>query len=92
MSQKLIQKQSENNSRFLSKAQDIVKTKRIFRNPNSIWCIQSSNVKTPNKFYVVRFDEDLDCFTYDCKALDFCGPERCKHVLAAWFHTGGMSD
>jgi hypothetical protein len=47
----------------------IATSKRVRRTANNrIWCMQYENLKTPNVFHGVMFDEDLDCFVCDCLA------------------------
>lgn len=76
-------------NKTLDKARLIALSKRVRRCDanRSVWCVQSENPKTPNKFYRVMFDEMLDCFVCDCKAYEF-SLSACKHVLVCAMFEG----
>lgn len=73
----------------LYKARIIAASKRVRRSETNrnIWLVGSSNPKTPNRFYCVRWDEELDCFVCDCKAFEF-SIGICKHILACAIFEG----
>jgi hypothetical protein len=82
-----IQIQQKQEVRVISKAKIIATTRRVHRcesNP-MIWCVQS---ETSEKFYCVRFDDELGSFICDCKAFAFSLKE-CKHIYACALKEGG---
>lgn len=74
--------------RVLDKARIIATSKRVRRSQanRNIWLVGSGNVKTPNRFYCVMWNEDLEGFTCDCKAFEFSSDNTCKHILAAGYY------
>ena len=85
MNQTQIQQRKED--RILAKAKYIVENKRIIKHVSNIWCVQSGNDKTPEVFYCVMFDKELDCLTCDCKDFSIRGATRpCCHIcsVALW--------
>lgn len=74
----------ERKDRTLDKARLIAASKRVRRSKvnRNIWLVGSGNVKTPNRFYCVKWNEELDCFMCDCKAFEFSSDNTCKHILA----------
>ena len=61
---------------------EIVNTKRIRKHKNNIFCVQSANEKTPNDFYVVTYDTELDSLMCSCKAFEYSKNNVCKHILS----------
>lgn len=81
-------------NKTLDKALIIAASKRVRRSEaRNIWLVGSGNLKTPRKFYCVRWDEELDGFICDCKAYKFSTEFCCKHILAcAVFEGSNNSD
>jgi hypothetical protein len=73
----------------LDKARIIAASKRVRRNAANpkIWLVGSSNPNTPNRFYCIKWEEELDCFVCDCKAYVF-SLGVCKHILACAIFEG----
>lgn len=81
MDQQIQQKQILE-QRMLDKANFLVANKRIRRSPckesKNIWMI--ANYSTPKKWYVVRWNEELDAFIY---AFEYSAAGSCIHIFAA---------
>lgn len=90
MNQIQIQKQTNKEQRMLEKANILVKNKRVRRSTvqdsRNIWMV--SSYSTPKKWYVCRWDEELDCFTCACKAFEYSSDNRCMHILACAIFEG----
>jgi len=89
MNQELEQVQKQ--ERMLEKANILVTNNRVRRSPckesRNIWMV--SSYSTPKKWYVVRWNEDIDGFTCACKAIEYSSNNACMHILAACFKEGG---
>lgn len=76
--------------KVLAKARLIASTHRIKRSTvnesRNIWLVGSGNPKTPNKFYCVSYDKELDSFYCECPAYSFSKDNTCKHILATSMH------
>jgi hypothetical protein len=86
-------KQIQNN-KILDKARLIASAKRVRRSTvnRNIWLVGSGNPKTPNRFYCVQWNEELDCFMCDCPAFEFSSDNTCKHIFACSFYEGGITE
>ena len=89
----IIQIQQENSTKTLDRARLIASAKRVRRSEvnRNIWLVGSGNPKTPKRFYIVKWNEVLDCFECDCKAFAFSCPTPCKHVFACAIYEGGLA-
>lgn len=84
MNQELKQIQTElRKEKTLAKAKAIALTKRVRKtsNPN-IWCVQSGNERTTNKFYMVTYDQDIHDFLCSCPAFIYGMTVPCCHSLS----------
>ena len=67
------------------KASILVKSKRVRRSTveesRNIWMVGSYS--TPKKWYVVRWNEELDAFMCACKAFEYSAASSCIHIFAA---------
>ena len=83
MNQQIQQKQIQE-QRMLDKANFLVANKRIRRSPykesKNIWIVARW---TPKKWYVVRWNEELDAFMCACKAFEYSAAGSCIHIFAA---------
>jgi hypothetical protein len=81
----------EKENKILDKTRIVAALKRLTRGNNTnrkIWLVGSGNPKTPNRFYRVLYDEDLDDFKSDCKAYEFgMTIPRC-HIYACAIYEG----
>ena len=70
--------------RMLDKANFLVANKRIRRSlckeSKNIWMVTRS---TPKKWYVVRWNEELDAFVCTWKAFEYSAAGSCIHIFAA---------
>lgn len=76
--------------RRLEKATILV-NKRVRRSTlkesRNIWMVGSFS--TPKKkWYVVRWNEEFDCFTCACKAFEYSSDNMCLHILACALFEG----
>jgi hypothetical protein len=78
--------------RMLDKAKILVERKKVRRSTvkesRNVWMVGSFS--TPKKWYVVRWNEELDCFTCACKAFEFSSNNLCLHILACSLYEGGL--
>jgi hypothetical protein len=78
--------QETTEQKVISKAKVIATSRRVRCESNPmIWCVQS---ETSEKFYCVRYDDELGSFMCDCKVFKF-SPKECKNVYAAALKEGG---
>jgi hypothetical protein len=95
MNQIQIQQKQTAEQRMLEKANILVKNKRVKRSTvqdsRNVWMVGSFS--TPKKWYVVRWNEELDCFTCACKAFKFSSESNnlCLHILACSLYEGGLA-
>jgi hypothetical protein len=79
--------------RILDKASILVKNKKVRRSTvkesRNVWMVGSFS--TPKKWYVVRWNEEFDCFTCACKAFEFSSNNLCLHILACCLMEGGLA-
>ena len=80
-----IQIQSEREKRMLEKADILVKNKRVSRSiiqeSRNIWMVASYS--TPKKWYIAKWNEELDAFMYACKTFEYSVVSSCIHIFAA---------
>ena len=73
--------------RMLEKANILVQNKKVRRSP----CAESRNVWMVGSYstwYIVKWNQDLDCFTCACKAFEFSNG-MCLHIAACTLFEGG---
>jgi hypothetical protein len=84
-------KQIQKQERMLEKANILVANKRIRRShmeeSRNIWMV--SSYSTPKKWYVVRWNEDIDGFICACEAFKYSSDNVCMHILACSIFEGG---
>lgn len=90
MNQVQIQKETNKEQRMLEKANFLVANKRVRRSPvkesRNIWMAGSNS--TPKKWYIVRWDEELDLFSCACEAYKYSPDNRCLHLCAVALFEG----
>ena len=76
--------------RMLDKANYLVANRKVRRSPcaesRNLWMV--SSYSTPKKWYVVRWNEEFDCFMCACKAFKFSSDNTCLHILACAIFEG----
>jgi hypothetical protein len=89
MNQEVIQEQTKD-QRAAEKGETIANAGRVHKTRvNGVWVVGSGNPRTPEKWYVVSFDQKLDCFICDCPAWAYNeGTGFCCHALACCFMEG----
>jgi hypothetical protein len=74
----------------LEKANFLVANNKIRRSPcadsRNIWMV--SSYSTAKKWYVVRWNEELDGFICGCKAFEYSSDNICLHILACSIFEG----
>jgi hypothetical protein len=79
--------------KMLDKATILVERKKVRRSTvkegRNIWMVGSFS--TAKKWYVVRWNEEFDCFTCACKAFEFSSNNLCLHILACSLFEGGLA-
>ena len=78
---------------MLDKANILVQNNRVRRSQcadsRNIWIV--SSYSTAKKWYVVRWNADLDAFTCACKAFEFSPRGMCLHIAACAIFEGETS-
>ena len=76
--------------KMLEKAQTLVNNNRVRRSQYQ----ESRNIRmvssysTPKKWYVVRWNEELDMFICACKSFEYSSDNCCIHILACAIFEG----
>ena len=91
LKQEQIQEQTQaRQARMLDKANFLVSNRRVRRShcaeSRNVWMVGSYS--TPKKWYIVKWNEDLDCFTCACKAFEYSAG-LCLHIAACTLFEGG---
>ena len=77
-------------AKMLEKANYLVLNHRVRRSQckesSNIWMV--SSFSTPKKWYVVRWDTDLDGFTCACKSFEYSSDNMCLHIAACAIFEG----
>lgn len=88
--QQIQEKQQTRQARMLEKANILVQNKRVRRSPckesRNVWTV--SSYSTAKKWYVVRWNEEFDCFMCACKACEYSSDNTCFHILACAIFEG----
>ena len=75
---------------MLDEANFLVQNKRVRRSDvkesRNVWMV--GTYSTPKRWYVVKWDKELDCFICACKAFDFSQEGICLHVAACAIYEG----
>ena len=75
---------------MLDKANFLVQNKKVRRSPcavsRNIWMVGSCS--TQKKWYVVRWNEELDGFTCACEAFKYSSDNTCLHISACAIFEG----
>ena len=92
MNQELEQiQQQTKQARMLAKAIYLVENNKVRRSQckdsRNIWMVDSYS--TPKKWYVVRWNEDIDGFVCACKAFEYSADNMCLHIAACAIFEGG---
>ena len=85
-----IQEERTKEQRAVAKGEAIARAGRVHKTRvNGVYVVGSGNPNTPEKWYVVSFDEKFDCFVCDCPAWAYNNATGvCCHVLAACIAEG----
>ena len=76
--------------RMLDQADFLVANKKVRRSPvkesRNIWMVGSYSM--PKKWYVVRWNEESNCFMCACKAFEFSSDNTSLHIMACALFEG----
>ena len=88
------EKQQTRQARMLDKANLLVSNKRVRRSPcaesRNVWMV--SSYSTAKKWYVVRWNEEINGFVCPCKAFEFSSDNMCLHITACAIYEGSTID
>jgi hypothetical protein len=83
-------KEQTRKQRMLGKANFLMQNNKVRRSTckesRNVWMV--SSYSTPKKWYVVKWNEELDCFTCGCKSFEF-SEGLCLHIAACTLFEGG---